>query len=271
MSIEPKFLKRKRFKLKIVSWNVNGIRASYPKGLMQFVQSVSPDILCLQETKAHIEQVSDEIKSLGYPYYYWSSAQRKGYSGVAVFCKTQPKSFKNGWGQSQYDLEGRIIIAEYKNFDLYNIYFPNGGSGQERHQFKQAFLTDLLTHLEPKLKSNRPIIIVGDYNVAPKPIDVYDPVRLANESGFLPEERAWFEHFFNSGFVDSFRAFHPDEKHRYSWWSYRELARVNNRGWRIDFICYTPQLTSQILSADILDSVLGSDHCPVMIDLDVTL
>lgn len=256
--------------MKLVSWNVNGIRASYEKGLANFVQTYQPDIICLQETKAHLEQVSPAMKTLGYSFAEWSSANRKGYSGVATFSHVSPASFNRGWGQTQYDQEGRIVMAQYPKFDLYNIYFPNGGSGEERHLFKQAFLRDLTSHLQPKLAAGRPIIIVGDYNIAPQPQDVYDPIRLAKESGFLPEERIWFKSFFELGFVDTFRHFHK-ESQRYSWWSYRELARSNNRGWRIDFICITQNLLPLLKSADVLDQVLGSDHCPVIAEFDTSL
>jgi exodeoxyribonuclease III len=254
--------------MKLVTWNVNGIRASYPKGLKIFVEEYQPDILCLQETKAHLNQVSAEIQSLGYPHWLWSMAQRKGYSGVATFSQRPPLKTSTGWGQQEYESEGRITISEYLSFDLYNIYFPNGGSGQVRHEFKQKFLQDLVVHLKPKLENQRPMIIVGDYNIAPTSKDLYDPVRLAKESGFLPEERQWFADFFALGFVDTFRYFYPDLDHAYSWWSYRELARVVNRGWRIDFICVTQNLIPYMKSARICSEVLGSDHCPVLLELD---
>lgn len=257
--------------MKLVSWNVNGIRASYPKGLSQFIQSYSPDILCLQETKAMLEQVSPEVQTLGYPYSIWSSAKRKGYSGVATFSKKSFISAKKGWGQEEYESEGRIIITQFSSFDLYNIYFPNGGSGEERHLFKQKFLLELNVQLKSNLEQRRPIIVVGDYNVAPYPIDVYDPNKLSKESGFLPEERDWFQSFFELGFIDSFRLFYPDKKDVYSWWSYREFARVTNRGWRIDFICFSHQLLPYIKGAFVHDDIAGSDHCPVSVDLDEKL
>lgn len=254
--------------MKLVSWNVNGIRACYEKGLKQFILDYSPDILCLQETKAQMDQVTPEVQSLSYPSYCWSSAQKKGYSGVATFSKFAPKAYLKGWGQEQYDSEGRIVISQFEKFDLYNIYFPNGGSSEERHLFKQQFLKDLVTHLKPKLEVRRPLIIVGDYNIAPHEIDVYDPIGLANESGFLPEEREWFAQFFKLGFIDTYRYFNPNVSHKFSWWSYREFARVSNRGWRIDFICVTQSLLPYLKKADIHDTVLGSDHCPVSIELD---
>lgn len=254
--------------MKIVTWNVNGIRASYKKGLSEFVQAESPDILCLQETKAHREQVEPDAQTLGYPFDFWSSATRKGYSGVATFCKKPPVAATKGWGFEAYDSEGRIVISDHGHFLLYNIYFPNGGSGEVRHNFKQGFLKDLAGHLKAVQDSGREIVLVGDYNVAYLEFDVHDPVRLKKESGFLPEEREWFQNFLKQGFTDTFRHFYPDEKNRYSWWSYRELARISNRGWRIDHICVTAGLLPFLKSAAILDQVQGSDHCPVMAEFE---
>lgn len=250
--------------LKIVSWNVNGIRACGKKGLPDFIAQERPDILCLQETKAHLEQVEPSLQKLGFEYADWSSAVRKGYSGVATFSKITPEQVLKGTGKTEYDSEGRFVITRYKNFDLYNIYFPNGGSGDVRHNFKQEFLRDLNLHLAAELKAGRKVIVVGDYNVAHLETDVHDPVRLSKESGFLPEERAWLTSFLELGFVDTFRHFHPEAKERYSWWSYRELARISNRGWRIDYICISKSLLPHLRSADILDQVEGSDHCPVV-------
>jgi len=253
--------------MKVVSWNVNGIRASYEKGLKQFILDHQPDILCLQETKAQLSQVGPAVQSLSFEHFFWSSAKRKGYSGVATFSRFAPVKFSCGWGQEEYESEGRIILSEFKNFDLYNIYFPNGGSGEERHLFKQKFLKDLIAHLEPKLNAGRPLIVAGDYNIAPQEVDVYDPIRLSKESGFLPQERKWFSDFFKLGFVDAFRRFHPEVKDKYSWWSYREFARVSNRGWRIDFICVTKCLETYLINAKVHDEIMGSDHCPVSIEL----
>jgi exodeoxyribonuclease-3 len=193
--------------MKIVSWNVNGIRACFKKGLTEFINSEEPDILCLQETKAHIDQVEPEVKTLGYDFSIWSSAVRKGYSGVATFLTKPPLASRKGIGIEAYDSEGRIIWTEHPQFDLYNIYFPNGGSGDERHHFKQKFLSDLNQHLKVQLQKGKNIIVLGDYNVAHKDIDVYDPVRLSKESGFLPEERKWYSDFLELGFIDTFRFF----------------------------------------------------------------
>lgn len=253
--------------MKIVSWNVNGIRACAKKGLLDFVATTKPDALCLQETKAHLEQVEPAIQTLGFVDSRWSSATKKGYSGVATFLTKSPLSFAKGWGMEQYDSEGRIMISDHGSFLLYNIYFPNGGSGEIRHDFKQQFLRDLNVHLKSVIKSGREIVLVGDYNVAHTTIDVHDPVRLSKVSGFLPEERAWFDSFLELGFTDTFRHFHPKEANRYSWWDYRQLARISNKGWRIDYISVTKGLVPKLVSAEILDSVEGSDHCPVEVVL----
>ncbi|HND86139.1 MAG TPA: exodeoxyribonuclease III [Pseudobdellovibrionaceae bacterium] len=253
--------------LKLITWNVNGIRACYKKNLMDFVRTEQPDIICLQETKAHLEQVEPEVQGLGFPNFYWSSAEKKGYSGVATFCQHEPTSVARGMGIKEYDREGRFVITEHEKFTLFNIYFPNGGSGDERHQFKQRFLADLYDHLKALLLQGKQLIVVGDYNVAHREMDVYDPVRLSKESGFLPEERAWFDRFLQLGFIDCFRHFHPDEKDRYSWWSYRELARISNRGWRIDYVCVSKGLEKNLVKAEILDDIEGSDHCPVLVEL----
>lgn len=250
--------------IKLATWNVNGIRASYDKGLFQYVSDYSPDILCLQETKAHREQVEPKTQTLGYAYDYWSSAERKGYSGVATFCKDKPRKVLTTFDQSGYEKEGRVLWSQHEEFDLYNIYFPNGGSGEERHVFKQKFLKDLVMHLKFELKRGREIVLVGDYNVAYMDFDVHDPVRLSKESGFLPEEREWFRNFLSLGFVDAYRHFHPDKKEMYSWWSYRELARERNKGWRIDHICVSPNLVKNLILCDIQMNQLGSDHCPVV-------
>lgn len=250
--------------IKIVTWNVNGIRASYNKGLKQFVEKESPDILCLQETKAHKEQVENDVQTLGYNFNYWSSAVRKGYSGVATFLNEKPIKVTTGIDNQDYEKEGRIVWTQHPHFDLYNIYFPNGGSGDERHLFKQKFLKELTAHLKFELKKGKQIVLVGDYNVGYLEFDVHDPVRLSKESGFLPEEREWFRQFLKIGFVDAFRHFHPEKKNAYSWWSYREMARERNKGWRIDHICVSEGLVSHLSKCEILMDQLGSDHCPVV-------
>lgn len=255
--------------MKIVSWNVNGIRACAPKGLNEFLARARPEVLCLQETKAHEDQLSPDLYKLGYRHAYWACANRRGYSGVATFTDREPVRVERGLKMEPYDTEGRIVVTEFPEFELYNIYFPNGGSGEERHLFKQTFLKDLTTYLKPKLEAGTPLIVVGDYNIAHREIDVFDPVRLSKHSGFLPEEREWIDSFLKMGFVDTFRHFYPEVKERYSWWSYREFARISNRGWRIDYICVSENLKDKLKSAAIFEDVQGSDHCPVMVELDI--
>lgn len=254
--------------MKIITWNVNGIRAAYKKGLIEFIEREDPDILCLQETKAHPEQCEPILRSPVGRVSFWSSAVRKGYSGVATFVRSEPKSVAYGIGIPEYDSEGRFVITDFGDFLLYNIYFPNGGSGQERHDFKQRFLKDLSAHLKPMVDAGRKIVVVGDYNVAHREIDIYDPVRLAGESGFLPEERAWFDSFLALGFVDTFRHFQPHARERFTWWSYQERGRLGNRGWRIDYICVTKNMLPQLRRAEVLDGQQGSDHCPVLLEME---
>lgn len=252
----------------LVTWNVNGIRASYPKGLSQFVEATRPDILCLQETKAHREQVEPATQTLGFPFDVWSSAERKGYSSVATFSRIEPNKVSKSIDHPEYEKEGRIVWSTYDHFDVYNIYFPNGGSGDARHNFKQKFLKDLLRHLQFEMKRGKEIIVVGDYNIAHQNSDVYDPVGLSRCSGFLPEEKTWFDQFLQQGFTDCYRHLHPDQKQIYSWWSYKELARIKNRGWRIDYICITSGLIKNLKSCEVLMHQLGSDHCPVRAEFD---
>jgi len=252
---------------RIVTWNVNGIRACYDKTLMSFIDKHKPDILCLQETKAHYDQVEPDIQKLNFKHSYWSSAEKKGYSGVATFLNQKPINVIKGIDIPSYDSEGRIVWTQHQFFDLYNIYFPNGASGPERHVFKQKFLSDLKQHLSFEIKKGRDIILVGDYNIAHLDADVYAPKAMTRESGFLPEERQWFSEFLKIGFVDSFRHFYPDAQNVYSWWSYKDNARQKNNGWRIDYVCITENLVKNLKSCQVLDQQDGSDHCPVMVDL----
>lgn len=250
--------------MKIITWNVNGIRAVAQKGLNEFREKEKPDFLCLQETKCHPDQVEESLTSPKGWQGYWSAAQRAGYSGTVTFCRETPQEVARGFGIPRFDAEGRMVVTQHPKFTLYNVYFPNGGSGQERHDFKQDFLKRFGHHLVKKAKAGENIILVGDYNVAYMDIDVYDPKGLSSESGFLPEERNWMKGFLEAGFVDGFRHFHPDSKNRYTWWSYFQNARVANRGWRIDHICVSKSLLKNLKSVEILDQQEGSDHCPVV-------
>ena len=253
--------------MKIITWNVNGIRAGSKKGLIEFAEREDADILCLQETKAHPDQLEPNLIHLGGRESYWSSAVRKGYSGTVTYLKEKPIDVQQGIGIRKFDIEGRFVVTEHPDFVLYNVYFPNGAAREERHLYKQEFLKKFTAHLKKKMDSDKEVVVLGDYNVAPRDIDVYDPKSLCQTSGFLPEEQAWFGSFLETGFVDLFRHFHPDEPHRYSWWSYKENARIANRGWRIDHICCTRGLLGRVQFVDILDEQMGSDHCPVVLEM----
>ena len=255
--------------MKIITWNVNGIRAVAQKGLPEFWAKEQPDVLCLQETKAHPDQL--EVEALIPKGYlgFWSAAQRAGYSGTATFCKEKPLDVQYGFGVPRFDAEGRMVVTKFPKFTLWNVYVPNGGSGLERHQFKQDFLRHFGRHLARRARGGENVILVGDYNVAYLDIDVFSPDTLATESGFLPEEREWMRGWLDMGFVDGFRHFHPQEKNRYTWWSYFQNARVANRGWRIDHICVSRSLEKNLKSVDILDGQEGSDHCPVRAELNL--
>lgn len=257
--------------MRIISWNVNGIRACSKKGLIPCVDRYKPDVLCLQETKAHPDQLDEDILNLLGGDGFFSSAEKKGYSGTVTFVKPKAlktvKKVEHGIGIKKFDLEGRFVVTTHKNFKLYNVYFPNGAMNEDRHAFKQEFLKKLTKHLAKDIKKGQEVILVGDYNVAHTENDIHDPVRLAQTSGFLPEEREWFSSFLDTGFKDVFREKHP-KKTTYTWWSYRERARVDNRGWRIDYICTTPKIFKKIKKVEILDKHLGSDHCPLYIDID---
>lgn len=269
--------------MKIISWNVNGIRACEKKGFLDFLKEEGPDFLCIQESKAHQDQLSHDLLSptwnkeiLSSANYqsFWSSAERKGYSGVASYIKSNlvsDLSTSFGIGIKKFDTEGRFIVHDYKSVDgekflLYNVYFPNGAASPERHDFKQEFLKKFLKHLQKKMEEGFEIIVVGDYNIAHTSLDIHDPIKLAGASGFLLEEREWFDKFLSAGFVDSYRSLYPDKIDKYSWWSYRSFARQNNKGWRLDYICSTKKIAKKIKKADILHQQLGSDHCPVVFE-----
>ena len=254
--------------MKIITWNVNGIRACAKKGFLDFFEQQDPDILCIQETKAHPGQLEHELLKPFDRYAYWSSAYKKGYSGTVTYLKEEPAAVAHGIGIRKFDSEGRFVVTDMGQFVLFNVYFPNRAAREERHLFKQEFLAKFTKHLKKLIDSGREVIVVGDYNVAHLEYDVHDPVRLSKSSGFLPEEREWFDYFLSVGFYDAFRQFHPDKKDEYSWWSYRENARKNNRGWRIDYICVTKGLIPRLKSASILQDQMGSDHCPVVVELE---
>ena len=255
--------------MKIVSWNVNGIRSCDKKGFRDFFKQIAADIFCVQETRATVDQVDPELTQLFGTQSYWSSAKKKGYSGTATYFKNSADEMRRSIGVKKFDSEGRFVITRHQNVDIYNVYFPNGGASEERHLFKQEFLVHLTKHLIKQIQQGRAIILLGDYNVAYQEIDVYDPVGLKEASGFLPEERKWFQDFLTKGFVDVFRHFYPHAKDRYSWWSYKERARIGNRGWRIDHICVSQNLIGKVISMDMKDEIMGSDHCPLVMEIDI--
>ena len=253
--------------MKIISWNVNGIRAVIKKDFHQFLINIKPDVLCLQEIK--ISDASKEAANLDFPGYleYWNSAQRPGYSGTAILVREglQPLNVRNGFGQDRFDGEGRTQIAEFPDFYLVNCYFPNANSELSRLNYKIDFDRDLHKHLKT-LETKKPVIICGDFNVAHKDIDLARPKENIGTPGFTKEECAWMDEFIADGFIDTFREINGD-KIQYSWWSYRSAARERNIGWRIDYFCTSKQLRKKIKDAYILDKVTGSDHCPVVLEI----
>jgi len=254
--------------MKIVSYNVNGIRAALKKGFLEWRVATAPDVICLQEIKAQEEQLDLGVfESAGYPYNYWFSAQKKGYSGVAILSKTKPKNIVYGTGIESMDFEGRNIRADFSDISVMSMYLPSGTNIQRlEHKFEYM---DLLQNYVDELKKELPnLVICGDYNICHEAIDIHDPVRNKNVSGFLPEERAWMTSFLKSGFVDAFRALN-NAPHQYSWWSYRANARANNKGWRLDYTLVSTPLKENIKRAVILTEAVHSDHCPVLLELNL--
>lgn len=252
--------------MKIISYNVNGIRAAIKKGMLDWLQSANPDVICIQETKAQQDQVDAEIiKSAGYPYQYWFSAQKKGYSGVAIFCKKEPNHIEYGTGIETMDFEGRNIRVDFDKVSVMSMYLPSG-TNDLRLDFKFNYMNEIQEYLNNLKKEIPNLVICGDYNICHKSIDIHNPVRNKNTSGFLPEERDWMTKFIDSGFVDVFRIENQDP-HNYTWWSYRANARVKNLGWRIDYILMSDKLLSKYKRSVILSKAVHSDHCPVLLEL----
>lgn len=254
--------------MRIISYNVNGIRAAMKKGFIEWLATNPADVICIQETKAHKDNVNlQQFTDLGY-YDFWYSAQKKGYSGVAVFTKQQPTNIVFGTGHRTSGEEGRVIQLDFDKIRLINAYFPSGTSGELRQSFKYEWLDNFFKYLQKIKKSHPNIILCGDYNIAHKEIDIHNPKGNVNTSGFLPEERAWMDKLFKNGWVDAFRVIHP-EPHRYSWWSQRfPSVRAENKGWRIDYINVTQPLQHLIKDAEIYPGIKHSDHCPVYLELN---
>ena len=252
---------------KITTWNVNGFRASYGKGLRSWVDANQPEILCLQEVKARPDQLREEQS--GFPGYtaYWNPALRPGYSGVATFVRELPQKIDFGLGEERFDSEGRVIATGYDDFLLLNIYFPNGGRGQERVAYKLDFYARLLEICDRLQRQGREVILTGDFNTAHREIDLANPKQNATTSGFLPEERAWIDAYLSHGFVDAYRMLYP-ERVQYTWWTFITHARERNIGWRLDYYLVTGGLSARIRDVVIHNDAYGSDHCPVTLVLD---
>lgn len=254
--------------LRLLSWNVNGLRAIAKKGFVDWMKKDMPDVLCLQETKVSPDQVPPQIKSIPGYYTLFGSSARKGRDGVALFSKIEPRSIKNNLEIPGLDDEGRAIVADYGSFLLYNIYFPNGKASPERLAYKLLFYDLFLEHINALRSRGKRIVVCGDVNTAHKEIDLARPKANQKISGFLPEERAWMDRLVESGFVDTFRIFHP-EGENYSYWDLKSRARDRNVGWRIDYFFVSEDLKDAVQSAFILKDIMGADHCPVGIELNV--
>ena len=252
--------------MKLISWNVNGVRAVVKKGFLDWLDQEQPDILCLQETKAHVDQLTAEILTDHGYHTFWHSGERRGYSGVATFCKEEPLYVQEGLGIERYDAEGRVLLTEHENFLLYNIYFPNGQKDDERLQYKLDFYDELLPIINEQVESGNNVVVTGDWNTAHHPIDLARPKQNVNTSGFMSIEREKLDMYVENGWIDTFRLFHP-EGDRYSWWTYRFGARERNVGWRIDYYFVNEGFVDNVEDADIHDDVVGSDHCPVSLEL----
>jgi len=251
---------------RILSWNVNGIRAVYKKGFLEWFLKEKADIVCIQETKAWAEQLVDELRNPeGYSSYF-AEAERKGYSGVALYTRLEPRDVLTGFGHKRFDAEGRTLAVDFGDFILYNVYFPNGKASKERLQYKMDFYEAFLSHMNERIRQGRKVVVCGDVNTAHHEIDLAHPKENEKTSGFLPEEREWIDRFLQSGFIDVFRMFN-DKPEQYTWWDMRTRARERNIGWRIDYFYVSENLKDSVASARILADVQGSDHCPI----DITL
>ena len=253
---------------KIISYNVNGIRAALNKGWINWVNEISPDIICLQEIKANEDQLDLSIfQNAGFKHNFFHSAEKKGYSGVAILSKKKPDHVEIGCGNKLYDSEGRILRADYGDVSVMSVYMPSGTTGDIRQNFKYEFLDFFQTYIDKLKKKRSKLIIGGDWNICHKPIDIHNPISNANSSGFLPPEREWIGKFVDNGFIDSFRHFNSDP-HHYTWWTFRQNARERNLGWRIDYQMVSNSLEKQLKNASILSQAKHSDHCPTLVDIE---
>tara|TARA_Y100000814_G_scaffold111692_1_gene79069 strand:+ start:3715 stop:4491 length:777 start_codon:yes stop_codon:yes gene_type:complete len=253
-------------KLKLFSWNVNGIRASVKKGIVEWITKEQPDIFCTQETKAQFHQLPESITNISGYTSYWNSAEKPGYSGVSIHTKSRPENHENGMGIEEFDQEGRTLMMKFQNFTLYNVYFPNGQSKEERLKYKLEFYDEFLKKILKKKEDGEKIVICGDFNTAHHEIDLARPKENIKNSGFLPIEREWLDQLVDSGFIDCFREF-SQESGNYTFWDTKTRARDRNIGWRIDYFFIDEQLKSNLASAEIMNEVYGSDHCPIAIEL----
>lgn len=252
--------------MKIASYNVNGIRAALKKGFIDWLVATDPDVVCIQETKAHKEQLDVSVfEEAGYPFHYWFSAQKKGYSSVAILCKQEPNHIEYGTGIDYMDQEGRNLRVDFDEVSVMSMYLPSG-TNDARLGYKFTYMDDILEYLKALRKEHPNLVVCGDYNICHEAIDIHDPVRNKTVSGFLPEERAWLSSLLESGFIDSFR-FLNKEPHNYTWWSYRANSRANNKGWRLDYAMVSEPLRDKIKRSTILSQAVHSDHCPILLEL----
>ncbi|MCU0429120.1 MAG: exodeoxyribonuclease III [Cytophagaceae bacterium] len=253
--------------MKIITYNLNGIRSAMTKGLLDWVKATDADVLCFQEIKADHSVDLSAFRALGYDYWLFP-AEKKGYSGTAIFSKVKPVHVETGTGMSDYDREGRVIRADFPSFSVMCVYMPSGSSGEDRQAFKFKWMDDFFPYAQEMKKKFPKLIICGDYNICHRPIDIHNPKSNAKSSGFLPEEREWMEKFFSNGYLDAFRLFNQ-EPHHYTWWSYRAGARGKNLGWRIDYQAVTEAMQQDLVRCVILPDAKHSDHCPVLLEVHI--
>ena len=252
--------------MKIISYNVNGIRAAMKKGFIDWLILEQPDVVCVQEIKALRDQIDIEaLEKVGYKYNYWFSAEKKGYSGVGIISRQEPNNVIYGTGISEMDFEGRNLRVDFDQLSIMSLYLPSG-TNLDRLEFKLSYMDKFYDYVSNLKKTNPNLVIAGDFNICHKAIDIHDPIRNKNVSGFLPVERNWLSKFIELGFIDSFR-FYDDKPHKYSWWTYRANARANNKGWRIDYIMVSKSLENKMKNASILSDVVHSDHCPILVKI----